>query len=163
MTGEYRIVPFRPEFVDSVLSLVVGIQRDEFGVAITAEEQPDLTEVPTFYQTGAGNFWVAITGERVIGTVALKDIGNHEAALRKMFVAPEARGKETGVAHALLQTLLAWAREHGVKRIFLGTTDAFRAAHRFYEKSGFQLIQPESLPAAFPRMRQDTRYYDIVV
>ncbi len=150
---------FRPQFTDEVVALIVGIQREEFGVEITAEQQPDLRAIPEFYQQGNGNFWVATRDGRVVGTIALKDIGNQQAALRKMFVAPEARGKEQGVASELLSTLLAWATERGVKEIFLGTTDKFKAAHRFYEKSGFDEIPPDELPPSFPRMIQDTKYY----
>jgi N-acetylglutamate synthase-like GNAT family acetyltransferase len=159
MNATHTIEPFRPEFKDEVISLIVGIQHDEFGVNITAADQPDLGTIPGFYQTQNGNFWVAIRDERVVGTIALKDIGNNEAALRKMFVAPEARGKEAGVAQQLLETLIDWAREHGLERVFLGTTDAFQAAHRFYEKNGFIRIPVEKLPPSFPIMRQDTRYF----
>ncbi|HEY3928810.1 MAG TPA: GNAT family N-acetyltransferase, partial [Candidatus Koribacter sp.] len=143
MQAVVTIQRFRPEFTESISALIVGIQHDEFGVAITADEQPDLRAIPEFYQLNAGNFWVATSDDRVVGTIALKDLGNHDAALRKMFVAPDARGKASGVANALLETLLQWAREQGIRRIYLGTTDAFRAAHRFYEKNGFQVIQPE--------------------
>ena len=41
----------------------------------------------------------------------------------------------------------------------LGTTEAFRAAHRFYEKSGFRRVESATLPDAFPRMKGDTRFY----
>lgn len=161
MTESFTIVPFRPEFTEQVISLIVGIQHEEFGVAITAADQPDLAAIPEFYQKDAGNFWVALSGDRVQGTIALLDIGNREGALRKMFVAREARGKEAGVARRLLETLLAWAQQHGLSRIFLGTTDKFLAAHRFYEKNDFRQIEPEKLPRTFPRMVQDTRYYEI--
>jgi RimJ/RimL family protein N-acetyltransferase len=43
----------------------------------------------------------------------------------------------------------------------LGTTDAFKAAHRFYEKNGFTEIPEHELPAMFPRMKQDTKFYRI--
>jgi hypothetical protein len=101
MPTPHSIVPFRSEFALAVPALIVGIQREEFGVPITAEEQPDLQQIPEFYQTDAGNFWVAVAADRVVGTIALKDIGAKEGALRKMFVAPEARGKASGVARDL--------------------------------------------------------------
>jgi len=159
MLQTQTVQEFRPEFTDGVISLIVGIQREEFGVPITADEQPDLKTIPAFYQHGTGNFWIATLDGRLVGTIALKDIGNRQAALRKMFVAPEARGKDKGIALALLTALLDWAKQRGVKEVYLGTTDKFKAAHRFYEKNGFDEIPPEALPAAFPRMIQDTKYY----
>ncbi|HVM80937.1 MAG TPA: GNAT family N-acetyltransferase, partial [Stellaceae bacterium] len=112
-----------------------------------------------FYRDGRGEFWVAAEGDRIVGTVALKDIGGNAGALRKMFVAEDHRGAVRGVAQALLDTLLAHARGAGLRTIYLGTTDRFRAAHRFYEKSGFRLVGEDALPASFPRMHVDTRFY----
>jgi hypothetical protein len=34
-----------------------------------------------------------------------------------------------------------------------------RAAHRFYERNGFDEIDARALPASFPRMAVDTRFY----
>jgi N-acetylglutamate synthase-like GNAT family acetyltransferase len=153
------IVTFSPEYVARVGKLIVRIQREEFGVDITYEEQPDLMDIPNFYQKGAGEFWVALDQGEVVGSIALLDIGAGEAALRKMFVAATHRGGAHGVAAQLLGTLLDHARKNGLKTIYLGTTDKFLAAHRFYEKSGFELIEPHSLPATFPRMAVDKRFY----
>ncbi len=81
------------------------------------------------------------------------------AALRKMFVAPDWRGGEKGVARALLAAALSWARSKGVSTIYLGTTAQFTAAHRFYEKNGFVEVPKESLPPSFPVMAVDSRFY----
>ena len=95
----------------------------------------------------------------VVGTAALKDIGGGQAALRKMFVAATHRGRDKGVASLLLDRLLGDAAKAGVGEVFLGTTDAFRAAHRFYEKNGFVPVASDALPESFPRMAVDTRFY----
>jgi GNAT superfamily N-acetyltransferase len=154
-----EIVPFRAGFEDQVVSLIVGIQRDEFGIEITAEQQPDLSDIPAFYQVGSGNFWLAIESGRVVGTIALLDIGNRQTALRKMFVHPDFRGREAGTAQSLLATLLEHARERAVREILLGTTARFLAAHRFYEKNGFAEIAQSALPPAFPVMAVDVKFY----
>jgi N-acetylglutamate synthase-like GNAT family acetyltransferase len=157
------LAPFSTDLEEQVLQLVVGIQRGEFGIPISAAQQPDLREIPTFYQTGAGNFWVAIDAGHVVGTIALLDIGENRCALRKMFVAHAYRGRPHGTAARLLETLLAWARRHGVREILLGTTPFFHAAHRFYEKNGFVEIEKTRLPPSFPVMEVDTRFYRLVL
>ena len=155
-----QIVPFAAQHVEGVGALIVGIQRDEFQLPITLEAQPDLQDIPGFYQHGAGNFWVAVaeSGE-VVGTVALLDIGDQKGALRKMFVHPSYRGPGHGVSARLLDALLEWARAHGVRDVYLGTTEKFLAAHRFYERNGFEQIAPDELPPRFPKMALDTRFY----
>jgi GNAT superfamily N-acetyltransferase len=154
-----QIQTFSPEYTDGVVRLILPIQQQEFGIAITADAQPDLRDIPGFYQRGAGNFWVALDGGEVVGSIGLLDIGHGQAALRKMFVRPSHRGREHGVAAALLATLLEHARDQGLKEIYLGTTDKFLAAHRFYEKHGFTAVARESLPPAFPVMAVDSVFY----
>lgn len=152
---------FRPGDALDVVNVIVPIQSQEFGIAITAEDQPDLAEIPDFYQTGAGGFWVARDGGRIVGTIALKDIGGGDAALRKMFVLASHRGREHGVAARLLATLLDHARARGLTGIWLGTTDKFLAAHRFYEKQGFRQVAKTELPPGFLFMPVDTRFYGL--
>lgn len=147
------------EYQRGVVQLILPIQNEEFGIAITAEQQPDLGDIEHFYQQGNGDFWLAQIGDRVVGCIALKDIGERQTALRKMFVAAPYRGREWGVASALLNTLLMHARHRGVEDIFLGTTAKFLAAHRFYEKNGFSEIPVTDLPASFPLMTVDTKFY----
>lgn len=146
-----------------VLNVILPIQQREFGIPITESDQPDLTNIPEFYQSGTGGFWVARANDEVIGTVGLKDIGQGQAALRKMFVAAPFRGRELGVAGKLLDVLLAHARARGVVEIFLGTTDKFLAAHRFYEKQGFRELQKAGLPKTFPIMAVDSKFYALGV
>jgi N-acetylglutamate synthase-like GNAT family acetyltransferase len=154
-----QIVPFASQYGKDVGALIVGIQRDEFQIPITLEDQPDLRDIAAFYQRGAGNFWVALSEGAVVGTVALLDLGNHQGALRKMFVHASYRGHGHGVSGRLLATLLEWSRARGVKEVYLGTTEKFRAAHRFYERNGFQQIGDDELPPSFPKMKVDTRFY----
>lgn len=154
-----RIERFDSKFQNQVNDLILGIQVNEFAIPITLEDQPDLLGIPSFYQKGTGNFWVALDHERVVGTIALVDIGNDQTALRKMFVADSHRGKEKGVAQALLEQAISWCKEKGISHIFLGTTAKYLAAHRFYEKNGFCEISKVLLPASFPVMNVDTKFY----
>ena len=150
--------PYVPADGPGVLAHVLAIQREEFGLPIAAADQADLLDVPAHYQRGAGGFWVAPAGAGIGGTIGLLDISGGHGALRKMFVAAAARGRTTGLAAALLDMLVGHARHAGLHTLWLGTTDAFVAAQRFYEKHGFAPVPPEALPASFPRMAVDTRF-----
>ncbi len=153
------IRPFALGFQDQVVKLILTIQQKEFNIPITVRDQPDLGDIPGFYQQGCGNFWVAINDGQVVGTISLKDIGNCQAALRKMFVHPDFRGAVFGTAKALWGAALEWARLQNISEIFLGTTEKFLAAHRFYEKNGFISLEKENLPPEFPIMAVDTKFY----
>ncbi len=163
-----EVRPYESQDKEQILDLILTIQRKEFGILITAEQQPDLSDIPFFYQHGTGNFWSAIcknttTGKsKVVGTISLLDIGNDQAALRKMFVAKEYRGSTYGTAEKLLSALLNWYREKELKDVFLGTTSRFIAAHKFYEKNGFLEVPKEQLPDQFPIMNVDSKFYQLL-
>src|SRR5689334_22200650 len=81
-----QIVSFSSQYSgDDIAGLIVPIQREEFGIPISAADQPDLFDIPRFYQRRAGNFWLALNQDQIVGTIALVDIGNRQGALRKMF------------------------------------------------------------------------------
>ena len=158
-----EILPFSEHHLSGVVDVILPIQQSEFRVPITLDAQPDLLDIPGFYQKGSGNFWVALHGSEVVGTIALLDIGNGQAALRKMFVKAQFRGSTRGVAHRLLRVMFDWCKRHDIREIYLGTTAKFLAAHRFYEKYGFSEIMQAELPVSFPVMTVDTKFYKYLI
>lgn len=154
-----EIVPFNPKYRNDIASVILPIQQSELNIPISLEAQPDLMDIPRYYQKDNGNFWVALDKERVVGTVALQDIGQQQGALRKMFVTRAYRGPELGVSGGLLKKLLAWCRERGLRRVFLGTSSKYPAVPRFYEKNGFKEIGRQELPPSFPVMALDDKFY----
>lgn len=161
--SDIAIKSYSEIYKDQIIHLILKIQTEEFGIPISIKDQPDLERIPQVYQKGYGNFWVALDADRVVGTVALIDIGKGQTALRKMFVDNDYRGKDKGVSKALLNALIAWCNLKKVHEIYLGTASAYLAAHRFYEKNGFHEISKEALPKAFPVMQVDTKFYRYLI
>ncbi|PGS56821.1 GNAT family N-acetyltransferase [Bacillus sp. AFS041924] len=155
--------PFVKEYSNNyqsqVVQLILGIQQQEYNIQITKDDQPDLFKIEEFYQSGKGNFWVALYGDKVVGTISFLDIGNKELALRKMFVDKEFRGAKYNTASLLLKNALKWAKEKSIKTVYLGTTPQFLAAHRFYEKNGFKSVAITDLPESFPVLQVDKKFY----
>lgn len=154
-----EIKEYSNESIDAIINMILDIQTEEFKIQIDGKSQPDLYSIKDFYQTDNGNFWVAEDNSEIIGTVALKDIGDNYGALRKMFVKKEYRGKGKNISRLLLESVFHWGRVKGFEKIFLGTTDRFIAAHRFYEKNGFIEITDSELPEKFPLMKVDSKFY----
>ncbi|WP_371374990.1 GNAT family N-acetyltransferase [Sporomusa aerivorans] len=157
--GTVSVEEYSDIYKEEVINLILAIQQAEFGIPITREDQPDLAAIEQFYQTGAGNFWVALGETHVVGTIALLDIGNKQAAIRKLFTNAAYRGSGYNTGKMLLEKLMGWAAAKGIEEIYLGTTEKFLAAHRFYEKNGFNEITTAELPAAFPVMAVDKKFY----
>lgn len=154
-----EILPFEQKYQEEVIHLILPIQQKEFNIPIDIGMQPDLKDVPGFYQKGNGNFWIALENNKLVGTIGLIEFGNAQGALRKMFVQEEYRGPVFGIAPLLLRTLLEWSAIHRIYTIYLGTREEFYAAQRFYEKNNFQEISKSSLPPEFPLMSTDNKFY----
>ena len=54
-----------------------------------------------------------------------------------MWVLPDHRG--TGVAQALVEAVVGWAREDGAERVLLSVVDTNEVGRRLYERMGFAL------------------------
>lgn len=150
-----RIQPIQNEFEKEIIDLILNIQQKEFNVPVTLEDQPDLMEIENFYYKPGGIFLGAFIDHKLVGTIALVRFHDEAAAIRKMFVKKEFRGKEFGIAQKLLKELIAFSRENGIKDLYLGTVAILQAALRFYEKNDFVTIPKETLPEAFPLMKPD--------
>ncbi len=153
------ITTYLPEYQISIIELILNIQQNEFQVPITIEDQPDLLTIPSVYQVSNGNFWVALSGSQVVGTIGLIDFGDKLGCVRKMFVKAEFRGKEYGIAQQLLNKLTEHGRSVGVQSVYLGTVAKLQAAIRFYERNGFVAIDKQNLPTNFPVMPVDTHFF----
>lgn len=155
----FTIKTFQNKYQIQVLNLIANIQEGEFNVPIDLKQYQELKNIPAVFQKGKGNYWIALDEERVIGTMALLDIGENMFALRDVFVHPDYRGQEKGVSKKLLDTIFTWTKGQRIEKIYLSTTLAFLAAHRFYEKNGFVEIRQEELPKNFPIMEVDKKFY----
>lgn len=161
MKGDFfmvKIFEYETLYQEDIIKMILKIQREEYNIPITINEQQDLKDIENFYQRD-GEFWIAVYEDEVVGTIAIKNIDNGNAVLRKMFVRKEYRGKDKEVSSKLLSKLLDWARQNQLCKIFLGTTTQFLAAHRFYEKNGFVEISKKELPDDFPVMEVDKKFY----
>ncbi|MEE1946991.1 GNAT family N-acetyltransferase [Pedobacter sp. KR3-3] len=161
MKATELIKPLNNGFGNQVVGLILPIQQEEFNVAITVNDQPDLLDIETYYQQPGGNFWGAFHQDELVGTIALIAIGHQAGAIRKMFVKQEFRGKEKSIAQQLLNQLMAYCEAKNITDIYLGTIAQMNAAQRFYERNGFQQIEAADLPSYFPRMQVDNLFYHL--
>ncbi|MNX00654.1 acetyltransferase [compost metagenome] len=153
-----QIQPIQNEYENQIVDLILNIQQKEFNVPITLEDQPDLLDIQNFYFKSGGTFLGAFIDGKLVGTIALVKFNPEAAAIRKMFVKKEFRGKEFQIAQQLLEQLIAYSKENGIKNLYLGTVSLLQAALRFYEKNNFATIPKESLPTDFPLMKPDNTF-----
>lgn len=87
-----------------------------------------------------GRLLLTFDGAVAVGTACLRRIGPDTAEIKRMYVQPSHRG--TGLGRALLEQLIAAAREAGYVHLRLDSPDFMTAAHSLYRLNGFATIEP---------------------
>lgn len=93
---------------------------------------------PVEVADGQGAFLVVYRGGAAVGCGALRLLDPETAELKRMYVAPAARG--TGLGRRLVAALEAEARALGVRRLVLETGTRQAAALALYAATGFRPI-----------------------
>jgi DNA-binding MarR family transcriptional regulator/GNAT superfamily N-acetyltransferase len=111
-------------------------ERFEDGFDAALSTLPDARELTP----PVGLFLVARLRDRPVGCGALRFHGNGPADIKRMWIAPSARG--IGLGRRLLHELEEQAREAGVSVIRLETNRALQEAIGLYRRSGYVEVAP---------------------
>lgn len=152
-----KIETYHGKYDAEIIALILGIQNEEAKINLSLEEQPDLKDIQGCYQKKGGQFWIARSEDKVIGTIGLMIKPNHCAILKKFFVDAAYRSQKIGFA--LYRELLTYAKERGVQHLILDTPSVAKVSHRFYEKAGFRRICVEDLPVPYTYPDRDSLLY----
>jgi GNAT superfamily N-acetyltransferase len=104
----------------------------DFDLSVCAPPAPDDFDPP------AGIFLVAHLAGEPVACGGLRMIGPGTGEIRRMYVAPAARGK--GVAKRLLAALEEAAAQRGLDIVRLDTAEVLTEAQRLYERAGYERI-----------------------
>ncbi|KAL4130283.1 hypothetical protein PRIC2_006289 [Phytophthora ramorum] len=99
----------------------------------------DLSDIHGTYIAPGGNFWVATSATdptEVAGIVGLEPKDNKEGELRRMSVKDFYR--RCGVGRKLIAALEQWARENGIRKVWLTTGGPMDKARQFYPSVGYE-------------------------
>lgn len=88
-----------------------------------------------------GRLWVALDGDKIIGSIAVCRTDADTAQLRWVFVDERYRGQ--GLGRRLLDTAMVFCKETGYRHIFLWTAELLKAARHLYGTYGFRHMEDE--------------------
>lgn len=98
-----------------------------------------LADVHGFLPDHGGAFFIVNDGADAIGCVGLRKWEDGIGEIKRMWVAPAARGQ--GLGTLMLEQVERTARDLGYHRLVLDTNSALTAALRFYAGNGFREIE----------------------
>jgi RimJ/RimL family protein N-acetyltransferase len=110
-------------------------------------------------------FWGAFEGEQLCGMVGLeretRAKNRHKGTVIGMYVSQEYFG--TGMGRALIDALLAHAREQGLELLVLTVTEGNTVATNFYEAAGFRSfgIEPRAIKVDGRPYAKNHMYLDL--
>ena len=122
--------------VAAVIALITEVLAEHdlvFGDGSVTDDQ--LRDLPGAYDEVGGAFWVAHVDGGLVGTCGVYPVAAGVLELRKMYLAPAARG--LGVGARLLEAAVTFARAAGASALVLDTTEQMARAIAFYERHGF--------------------------
>jgi len=104
----------------------------EFGYVDSA---PDLDDIFSYYFDTGGVFYVLKNETNVIGTIAVINLGEGVAELKKLYV--EKSYQRHGFGQQLLTKAISFCVDNNFNLIKVKTDVRMQTAHRLYEKNKF--------------------------
>jgi putative acetyltransferase len=129
---------------ERIKAVVFGVLA-EYGLSPDCgKTDVDLDDIENHYFASGGLFEV-VEDERgeLVGTVGLYVVDSKTCELRKMYLAPQARGQ--GLGKLLLERTIEQARQRSFQRIVLETASVLKEAIHLYTRFGFAPMQSDHL------------------
>lgn len=144
----YEIIRYQGGRNAEVAAFILAIQRDDVGLDVPINEQPELLNISDAYRHDG--FWLAIADGKIVGTIGVMRYGS-SGILKKLFVHRDYRGPR-GASHTLHAKAISWAEVLALDAMFLDTPSVATRSHGFYRRQGYQIVGRSELPEeyAFP-------------
>ncbi|MEI8198653.1 MAG: GNAT family N-acetyltransferase [Eubacteriales bacterium] len=162
---EYRIPSYitirhdlRPGDLGSMISMHGRIYSLECGYNLKFEAYVCKTfyEFGREYQPDLDKFWLAESGDKMVGSIAVISRANNQAQLRWFLIDPEFRRLHLG--SYLFNQVMMYCREMKFEKVFLFTTIEQKTALSMYGKAGFVLDHEEESQSEWGHPIRERKY-----
>lgn len=100
----------------------------------------EVATLPGSYARPRGRLLLARADGRAVGCTGLRPLSSTDGEIKRLYVAPAARGLSLG--RRLAERVVAEARIVGYERLLLDTLPSMQAAHTLYRSLGFREVPP---------------------
>jgi len=133
------IRPFTHADQDAARALILAGLGERFGF-VDETRNPDLDDIAASYLALGHTFLVGEVAGVVVGTGALH-FEPDGATCQLVRVSVRSDARRSGIARALVASLLTLARERGRSRVWVETDAPWRDAIALYERMGFRIYE----------------------
>ncbi|CDE18863.1 putative uncharacterized protein [Eubacterium sp. CAG:841] len=132
---EKEMLELVTEYTNTILE-----QGTEVASCLKSQHLDDeLRDMKTKYGLPYGRMYLALVEENIAGCVALTKNDEDYCEIKRLYLRPQFRGM--GISKALIERIIADAREIGYKYMRLDTFPFMKSAIKLYEKYGFYFIE----------------------
>lgn len=149
--NNFTIIPYEPRYQPDFKRLNVEWISRDFTLEPHDLEQLDHPETHILPNQGA--IFLARLDDEIVGTVALVNTGETGFELAKMSVTPKAQGR--GIGKQLCLAALDYARQIGLRSVWLESNRRAKTALALYEKVGFREVPLVPSPYARADIRME--------
>lgn len=135
---------YRPGVIGRIVQMHADYyaRHSNFGQSFESLVASDMAELMGRLHNPRNEVWVALDGERMVGSIAIDGEGEGGSAVLRCFILDDsARGK--GVGRRLLAEAMKFCDEWGFSSTSLWTFQGLDAARKLYEAFGFRLVQQQ--------------------
>lgn len=138
----YRIVPVQ---TDEQIEEIRGLFREYeswLGLSLCFQGfEEELRDLPGKYAEPEGRLFIAYVDNKPAGCIGLRKLDDGICEMKRLYLRESARGQ--GLGNALIENVIAQAREIGYKKMRLDTyPPKMGKAVGLYELHGFHAIEP---------------------
>lgn len=127
----YEIIEYDRKYEEKLIKLWVDVCVEEYGFEDWRSGMSVVEE--ELYE----KLIIAISDEKVVGSVAYMDKGNNVAEIKRVYIYPEFRG--CGLGQKLLDLIIEEIEKKKYEKIFIETWSKFNRGINFYTKNNFLL------------------------
>lgn len=137
MTPTTKIVPAEGEAAVAAVRTLLLEYWDSFGFTPCFQNfGEEVASLPGAYARPDGRLALATVDGEPAGCIALRRVDEHRAEAKRLYVRPAFRG--SGLGRALLEWVMAEARDAGYREIVGDTMPVMREALALYDRMGFE-------------------------
>lgn len=137
-----------PEMIDQARQLFrdyLRILTTDYGHALEKDSdfhdfEAETTGLPGKYSAPRGTLLLAYAGSRAVGCVAVRDLGDNIAEIKRLYVNPSYGGQ--GIGRRLMADAISFVHSAGYRAVRLDSLRRLTAAATLYQSLGFIEIEP---------------------
>ncbi|WP_265533616.1 bifunctional helix-turn-helix transcriptional regulator/GNAT family N-acetyltransferase [Pseudomonas saponiphila] len=135
---------YRPGVIGRIAEMHARYYADlaGFGQPFESLVARDMAELMGRLHNPRNEVWVALRGERIVGSIAIDGEGEGDEAILRCFIL-DAAARGQGLGRRLLVEALAFCDQWGFAATRLWTFKGLDAARALYEEQGFVLVQEQ--------------------